>query len=114
MTTAQELKSLLGLENATYKINLSKNELFDEAIANDRGRVREGGADDEQKAYPTKLGKNGPLVYYTDPTCTGRPVQDTFAVAWPEIEDTIWWKKDFKKFDPDKFEGLLEAASSSI
>ncbi len=108
MTTAQELKSLLGLENATYKINLSKNELFDEAIANDRGRVREGGPDDEQKAYPTKLGKNGPLVYYTDPTCTGRPVQDTFAVAWPEIEDTVWWKKDFKKFDPDKFQGLLK------
>ena len=107
MDTAQQLEAKLGLKDVTYKINLSKEELFNEAIANDRGRVREGGPDDEQKAFPTKLGVNGPLVYYTDPTCTGRPVQDTFAVAWPEIEDKVWWKKDFQKFDPSKYEALL-------
>jgi len=102
-----ELEELLGLKSVEYKANLTKEELFHEAIANDRGRVRADGPDDEQKAYATKLGDKGPLVYYTDPTCTGRPVQDTFGVAWPELEDKIWWKPDFKKFDPAKYEGLL-------
>ena len=55
-----------------------------------------------QKAFPTALGVDGPLVYYTDPTCTGRPVQDTFAVARPSVIDTVWWKPDFKQFDPDE------------
>ena len=107
MDISQELQDLFGLTNVSYKANLSKEELFHEAIANDRGRTREGGPDTDQKAFPTKLGVNGPLVYYTDPTCTGRPVQDTFAVAWPEIEADVWWKSDFKKFDPDKFQALL-------
>jgi phosphoenolpyruvate carboxykinase (ATP) len=107
MDHAAALKELFGLETVSYKVNLSKEELFHEAIANDRGRIREGGPDTDQKAYATKLGIDGPLVYYTDPTCTGRPVQDTFAVAWPELEEKIWWKKDFKKFDPTKYEGLL-------
>ncbi len=82
-----DLAELFGLKSVTYKANLSKEDLFHEAIANDRGRIRKDGPDDEQKAYATKLGINGPLVYYTDPTCTGRPVKDTFAVARPEIED---------------------------
>jgi phosphoenolpyruvate carboxykinase (ATP) len=107
MDIRQELQDLFGLTNVDYKANLSKEELFHQAIANDRGRTREGGPDTDQKAFPTKLGVNGPLVYYTDPTCTGRPVQDTFAVAWPEIENDVWWKNDFKKFDPDKFQALL-------
>ena len=102
------LKNLLGLETVSYKHNLSKEELFHEAIANDRGRVTADGPDDAQKAFPTKLGVDGPLVYYTDPSCTGRPVQDTFAVAWPEFEDKVWWKNDFKKFDPTKYEALLK------
>ncbi|QDU65782.1 phosphoenolpyruvate carboxykinase (ATP) [Engelhardtia mirabilis] len=108
-----QLEQLFGLTGVDYKHNLSKEELFHEAIANDRGRIREGGPDDEQKAYPTKLGVNGPLVYYTDPTCTGRPVQDTFGVAWPASETdanetTVWWKNDFKKFDPAKYDALLK------
>ena len=103
-----QLKDLFGLEGVEYKYNLSKEELFHEAIANDRGRVEEGGPDDAQKAFPTKLGVDGPLVYYSDPTCTGRPVQDTFGVAWPEVEDKVWWKNDFGKFDPDKYEALLK------
>jgi phosphoenolpyruvate carboxykinase (ATP) len=85
-----ELSNLLGLTGVTYLENLSKEELFHAAIANDRGRVREDGPDDEQKARPTALGVDGPLVYRTDPTCTGRPVQDTFGVAWPEMEEKIW------------------------
>jgi len=107
MDHAKALESLFGLKNATYAANLSKEELFHEAIKNDRGRIKADGPDDAQKAYPTKLGIKGPLVYYTDPTCTGRPVQDTFAVAFPEVDDLIWWKADFQKFDPEKYEGLL-------
>lgn len=107
MDHAAALEQLFGLKNVQYKVNLSKEDLFHAAIANDRGRVREGGGDDDQKAFPTKLGVNGPLVYYTDPTCTGRPVQDTFAVAWPDFEEKIWWKDDFKKFDPEKYQELL-------
>ena len=108
MDHAAALEKLLGLKDVTYRHNLSKEELFHAAIENDRGRIREGGPDDEQKAYPTKLGVDGPLVYYTDPTCTGRPVQDTFGVAWPEIDDKVWWKKDYQRFDPDKYQGLLK------
>jgi phosphoenolpyruvate carboxykinase (ATP) len=103
----QELRELLGLETVTYKANLSKDDLFHEAIANDRGRIRTDGPDNEQKAYATKLGVDGPLVYYSDPTCTGRPVSDTFAVAWPEFEEKIWWKPDYKRFDPTAYEALL-------
>ena len=102
-----ELETLLGLSGVTYEENLSKEELFHAAIANDRGRVREGGGDDEQKARPTALGVDGPLVYTTDPTCTGRPVQDTFGVAWPELEEKIWWKPDFKKLSPEIYSALL-------
>jgi phosphoenolpyruvate carboxykinase (ATP) len=104
---AAELEAQFGLKGVELRINLSKDELFAEAIANDRGRVTEGGPDDAQKAFPTKLGVDGPLVYYTDPTCTGRPVKDTFGVAHPELEDKIWWKPDFQKFDPAKFDALF-------
>jgi phosphoenolpyruvate carboxykinase (ATP) len=103
-----DLESLLGLAGVTYRYGLSKEELFHAAIAGDRGRVRKGGGFDEQKAFPTKLGVKGPLVYYTDPDCTGRPVKDTFAVAWPEVEPEVWWKADLQKFDPAKFTGLLK------
>ena len=74
MSVEAALAERLGLRDRDLRINLSKEELFHEAIANDRGRVRRDGPDDEQKAFSTKLGVNGPLVYYTDPTCTGRPV----------------------------------------
>ena len=102
------LEQKLGLTNVTYKYNLSKDQLFHEAIANDRGRVRLDGPDDDQKAFATKLGVDGPLMFYTDPTCTGRPVADTFGVAWPGLESDIWWKDNFKPYDPDSYQGLLK------
>ncbi|GMQ89760.1 MAG: phosphoenolpyruvate carboxykinase (ATP) [Gammaproteobacteria bacterium] len=108
MEFSEALKQKLGLVSASYKYNLTGEQLFHEAIANDRGRIREGGADDERKAYATRLEVQGPLVFYTDPTCTGRPVNDTFAVAWPEVESQIWWKNDLQKYDPEKYEGLLK------
>ena len=107
MDLRADLAALFGLKDVEYRANLSKEELFHEAIANDRGRIRPDGPDDEPKACATKLGIDGPLVYYSDPSCTGRPVQDTFAVAWPETKDKLWWKKDFQQFDPEKYEGLL-------
>jgi len=107
-TVADSLATRFGLTSVRLHHGLSQLELFRAAIANDRGRVELDGPDDAQKAYATSLGEDGPLVYYSDPTCTGRPVQDTFAVAWPELVDEIWWKPDFKQFDPAKYEGLLE------
>ncbi|NIR30657.1 MAG: phosphoenolpyruvate carboxykinase (ATP) [Gammaproteobacteria bacterium] len=107
MDPAEALERKLGLKTVTYKYNLSKDQLFHEAVANDRGRLRVGGPDDEQKAWATKLGVRGPLMFHTDPTCTGRPVEDTFAVAWPEVENEIWWKPSFRKYDPEQYLGLL-------
>ncbi len=46
-------------------------------------------------------------MYYTDPSCTGRPVQDTFCVDRPAVTDKVWWKSGFAKFDPDHFDALL-------
>jgi phosphoenolpyruvate carboxykinase (ATP) len=111
----EDLTRLFGLSGSvTYKADLSKDELFDEAIARDRGRVVPDGSDDAQKAFPTKLGKRGPLVFYTDPACTGRPVKDTFGVAWPELADKLWWKPDFQKFDPARFEPLLKRVGAHL
>ena len=86
----KDLERLFGLKHVTYKYGLSKEELFHEALRNDRGRVRKDGPSNEQKCYATKLGVKGPLVYYTDPDCTGRRVKDTYAVGWPEVADKIW------------------------
>ena len=108
MNVREALERKLGLTSVTYKYNLPKDQLFHEAIENDRGRLRVDGPDTEQKAFATRLGVEGPLVFYTDPTCTGRPVDDTFAVAWPEIESKVWWKDNMKRFDPEKYEGLLK------
>ncbi len=114
MTVASELEDLLGLKNVDLHYELSQDELFAEAIANDRGRVRPDGPDDDQKAFATALGAEGPLVYYSDPSCTGRPVQDTFAVAWPEVDGYIWWKDDFKRFDPGHYTELLPRVTEHL
>jgi phosphoenolpyruvate carboxykinase (ATP) len=108
MTFQADLEKLFGLKDVKYKHNLSKEELFHEAIKNDRGRVKRGGPSDAQKAFPTKLGVKGPLVYYTDPDCTGRRTKDTYAVKWPEVADQIWFKADLNPYDPAKYQGLLE------
>ncbi|MDB5971069.1 MAG: phosphoenolpyruvate carboxykinase [Hydrocarboniphaga sp.] len=103
-----DLEKLFGLKTVSYKYNLGKTELFHEAIANDRGRVKRGGGSNEQKAFPTILGDQGPLVYYTDPDCTGRRTKDTYAVKWPEVADEIWFKADLNPYDPAKYEALLK------
>ncbi|MGH8452909.1 MAG: phosphoenolpyruvate carboxykinase (ATP) [Nevskiales bacterium] len=108
MDFRKDLEQLLGLKTPGYKHNLSADELFYEAIRNDRGRTRKDGPDTDQKAHATRLGVKGPLVYYSDPSCTGRPVQDTFCVDWPEISEKVWWKNEFKKFDSAKFAPLLK------
>jgi len=103
-----DLEKLFGLKSVSYKYELSKEELFHEAIQHDRGRVSRDGGSNEQKAFPTKLGVKGPLVYYTDPDCTGRRTKDTFAVKWPEVADEIWFKADLSPYDPEKYQGLLQ------
>lgn len=103
----EALKNQFGIDGVALHYGLSQEELFHAAIANDRGRVSIDGNQAEQKAYSTVLGVDGPLVYYSDPSCTGRPVTDTFAVARPEVENTVWWKDGFAKFDPDAFDQLL-------
>jgi len=102
-----ELNAKFGLDSVEYLYGLTQDELFHAAIANDRGRVEIDGPSDQQKAYSTALGVDGPLVFYSDPTCTGRPVQDTFAVARASVVDTVWWKPGFAQFDPDKFDELV-------
>ena len=103
----QALHDQFGIKNVTLHYGLSQDELFFAAIENDRGRVTPEGSSHEQKAYQTALGVDGPLVYYSDPSCTGRPVDDTFAVARSEVKDTVWWKKGFTEFDPEAFDRLL-------
>lgn len=104
---ADQLEHQLGLTNPNIHFGLSQKELFRAAITGDKGRVELGGGFNEPKAYPTALGEDGPLVFYSDPECTGRPVQDTYAVAWPELLEDIWWKPDFVRFDPSDFDRLL-------
>ena len=107
MTVEQQLETQFGLTTPNLRVGLSQDELFTAAIENDRGRVSVNGGTDEQKAYPTALGVDGPLVFYTDPECTGRPVNDTYAVARPEVIDTVCWKPGFAQFDPAAFDALL-------
>ena len=108
------LRASLGLDTVRYRYELPPSQLFHEAIANDRGRVRVDGGGGERKAFATRKGVQGPLVFHSDPTCTGRPVQDTFAVAWPEVESRIWWKESLKPFEPDRFESLLARVTSHL
>ena len=108
MELERALEHKLGLKGVSVKYNLGPEQLFHEAVANDRGRVKLGGGDGERKAFATKLGDKGPLVFLSDPTCTGRPADDTFAVSWPEIEQEVWWKPNLKKFDPGHYEALLK------
>jgi len=110
----EDLQRLFGLSSVDYHVDLSKDTLFDEALAHDRGRVVPDGPDDQPKAHQTTLGKNGPLLFITDPSCTGRPVQDTFGVAWPEFEGKVWWKNDFQRFDPEHFAPLLERVGKHL
>jgi len=103
-----DLQRLLGLRSVHYEYGLSKEALFQEALLHDRGRVKRGGDSAAPKALATKLGVQGPLLFYTDPECTGRRVKDTYAVGWPEVASQVWWKDDLKAYDPDAYQGLLQ------
>lgn len=108
MSYQTDLEKLLGLNSGHYQYDLDKPTLFREAIANDCGQIRRGGPSNEPKAHATALGVNGPLVYYTDPDCTGRRIKDTYAVQWPEVADEIWFKFDLNAYDPEHYQGLLK------
>ncbi len=104
---SDQLRQQFGLTTVNYKSELSQEALFHEAIANDRGWVDPNGDGNEQKAFGTALGTDGPLIFFSDPTCTGRPTADTFAVARDSVKDDVWWKHNFQPFDPDAFDALL-------
>ncbi len=104
---ATQLETTFGLAGVELRYGLSQDELFHEAIAHDRGRIEVGGPDDAQKAFATSLGVDGPLVYFSDPECTGRPVKDTFCVDRPGTTGRVWWKNGFAKFDAADFDALL-------
>jgi phosphoenolpyruvate carboxykinase (ATP) len=105
---AAELEAAFGLSSVDIEYGLTQRELFLAALENDRGRIRPDGPDDDPKAYATALGLDGPLVFYSDPTCTGRPVKDTFCVDRESITDEVWWKDGFSRFDPTEFDALSE------
>ena len=107
-SVAEQLRVRFGLDSVDVRAGLTQPELFAAAIAGDRGRTRIDGGEHDQKAFATALGADGPLIFYSDPSCTGRPVRDTFAVAWPEVVDEVWWKSDFSPLDGDRYTGLLE------
>jgi len=86
---------------------LTQDKLFEAAIAHDLGRVSVDGPGNANKAFATSLGIDGPLVFFTDPECTGRPVNDTFCVDRASVSDDVWWKDGFAKFDPSAFDELL-------
>ena len=113
-SVADQLRARFGLDSVDVRAGLNQNELFAAAIAGDRGRTRTDGGEHDQKAFATALGTDGPLIFYSDPTCTGRPVQDTFAVGWPELVDDIWWKSDFNPLDGDHYSGLLDRVSAHL
>jgi len=103
----EQLARAFGISGPEIRFGLAQDQLFHAAIANDRGRARPDGPRDSMKAHATAMGVDGPLVYYSDPDCTGRPVNDTYCVDRPAITDTVWWKDGFAKFDPDAFDELL-------
>ena len=105
---ATELFSSLGLATVDVHHGLTQDELFAAAVSGDLGRVRPGGPDNEHKAHVTALGNDGPLVFYSDPSCTGRPVHDTFCVDRASISEQVWWKDDFSPFDAGAFDSLVD------
>ncbi len=110
----QTLQSEFGIETPKILYNLSSSALFQEALKHDRGRVLRSGGYNEAKAFGTSLKDNGPIVFLTDPDCTGRPVDDTYAVAWNDYESDIWWKDSLKKYDPDHYQTLLGRVVSHL
>ena len=103
-----ELSSDLGLRTVDVRYGLSQDELFAAAVEGDRGRVLPGGPDNDHKAHATALGREGPLVFYSDPSCTGRPVHDTFCVDRASITEDVWWKDGFAPFDAAAFDPLVD------
>lgn len=113
-TVETQLEAALGLTTVDVRYGLSQDELFAAAVSGDRGRIRPDGGDDEPKAHPTALGLDGPLVFYSDPSCTGRPVADTFCVDRASVTDDVWWKTGFARFEPERFDALAARAAEHL
>jgi len=103
----KQLGRAFGIKGPRIDFGLAQDQLFHAAVTHDLGRVSPDGPRDSHKAHATALGVDGPLVYYSDPKCTGRPVNDTYCVDRPSITDSVWWKDGFAKFAPAAFDELL-------
>jgi phosphoenolpyruvate carboxykinase (ATP) len=57
------------------------------------------------KRSEAMIAERGPIVIYTGKS-TGRSPNDKFYVREASSEEKIWWNKDNKSFDPEKFEIL--------
>lgn len=60
-----------------------------------------------RRPIPLPEGVEGPLVFYSDPSCTGRPVADTFCVDRASVSDAVGWKMGFSRFAPGPFDALV-------
>src|SRR5277367_3137584 len=88
-TTATDLRTLI--EGPHVHRNLSTPQLVETAIARGEGR----------------LAANGALVAYTG-SRTGRSPRDKFTVEDDQTRSRVDWGKVNKRFDPAKFEALLD------
>jgi phosphoenolpyruvate carboxykinase (ATP) len=89
MTTAS-IAELIISKAAKANINLTPAQLVQEAIINGEGVLTDTGA---------LMADTGEF--------TGRSPKDKFCVADAKTEGTVWWGEVNQKFDPAKFESLL-------
>ena len=83
-----DLEQLLGLKTVRYKHGLSKEQLFEEAIENDRGRVKKGGGTPTRRPSRPSSASTDRWSTTPIPTAPAGRVKDTYAVAWPEVAET--------------------------
>jgi phosphoenolpyruvate carboxykinase (ATP) len=96
-------KSSFGIENhgimeaGTVYWNLPPARLHEMAVQRGEGVTAAG----------------GPIVCLTGPH-TGRSPDDKFVISDPSIDGDIWWGNVNRKFDREKFEGLLAKAREHV
>ena len=84
MTVSDALNQKLGLTGITFKHNLNKSELFQEAIANDRGRVRlDGPMTSVRLCDQIRRQRSSRLLHRSN--LHRPPGERHFMVAWPEL-----------------------------
>ncbi|MFA6262183.1 MAG: phosphoenolpyruvate carboxykinase (ATP) [Bacteroidia bacterium] len=90
MTTQSIVEKVMSKASKAY-VNLSAAELVQHAILNGEGVLSDSGA---------LMADTGEF--------TGRSPKDKYSVADAKTENTVWWGDVNQKFDPAKFETLLQ------